>query len=347
MLLFAPSALAAEKELPENPGESSESRIIEKEYEFTSQTEAFSYNAPETAVQDGETYLRKDIRYELMETIPIMAPETKLFEETREKTGLKKKDDGAFPESLPIDTDGYKGEIPRVKIEYAEQKQPGDSKTHTAALDYGAQVLKPTPPDSLDQVIEGKKLTLKLTELKQSNERWEPNFTAYLNCGPNDLPSLETPNPAYQGYESALLPLMRLDPAQYVIRSATWAESGGGAKRMALFEVSRCVSDYSAIYELVVITPDVITYDARAAYEGELAKEVQTGEDYRVKAIVTYEAPAKPTAEPTATPESTPEPIPEPVPEPAGFPVLPVVMGGGVVVIAGVLLFLKKRKKEK
>lgn len=338
LLLLTPVAAFAE--------DNSANDTITKEYEFTSQTPVYRYDAPENITEGGVLYIRKEIKYELLETIPITETQTQVFTEIRNKDGMAKKDDDIFAKTLSIEKDGFVGEIPRVSVAYTEQKTEGASKAYTTTINYGAQVEKPTPPLTTDRIINNATVKFTFVEMKQSAAYWEPNFIAQLNCGVGDLPSLDDATPAYQGYERTLLELMRLDPHQYVIRGARWVAGKTGTSRLAEFEISRYVIDYTAIYEASIKQPDKISYDAVAKYEGELSKDMQMGSEYRVMAVVTYEPAVK--ALPTPTQSATPEPSPAPTPPPqqSNFPTVAVVAGGGVIVLAGVLLFLKKRKQQ-
>ena len=316
---------------------------IVQEYVFEGDSRSSKYTeAPREIEVKGKVYYRGDINYEVMEEKETI--EAKTFERQEPKEGMYAKDDKRFPESIEVDSDGYKGTIERKRIVYVPRKVTGRTVKHEDTYDYGYQTYIPEPLPILESLYYDKHskcevlAPLTYIGIRQVEDwHWEDNFTAeqlykgidadtYFLRDRTSL-SFDAEKPEYEGIEDRLLAQMRLDPEHYQIIDSKWltkkTKDGNVYSRQALYIMKRYVARYVASYSGTIDIPNILVYDATAFYEGELERVKIGGNKYTIKATVTY----------------TPEPPNN---------TWKWITGGCAVVLCGLvfLLIYKKRKKD-
>lgn len=297
-----------------------------EEYEFVSATEEFYYrDAPDTVRESGRVYSKTgDIKYEKIEEVPIYGvAEEEIIREITKPSMAEQKDE-VFPESITVEDEGQECVLQRQNVQWAERVEEGKVSTKTRMIDYGVHTEKPDAVTSLESTINGENMTMELKEIRQTTGwQWVPNHIADITLLVEDGIALDSDRPEWEGKEPLLLELLHLDPLHYILRSGKWTQSyNGGDMRSAEFTLDRYVANFVAIYQCEVKADDKTFYDGKALYSGKVNREVQTGVEYKVKAIVTYQAPPDPVT-PSPTPSAAVKPPESATPSQAPAP--PVV----------------------
>ncbi len=325
-----------------------QSQTIIKEYEFTTTSINFNYDAPLEIIEDGIIYTRKNIDYEIIKNETIYSIETKIFINEIIIESLTEQDDTLFECAMEINEDGYIGEISLKEIIYTERKVTGRTASHKVEYDYGLQVSKPESLSTIDVLYYDEEtnvnvlVTLPFNKLKETTKPyWENNIHVqqtyrsiyedeYLLIDGTRL-SFSSDKPQFEGMENEILNNMRLSPEKNMITDSSWIGDASIeddiTSRLASFIVNRYVTGYKAIYSGSFDIPNMLVYDATAIYESELSKQEPNGTEYTVKAIVTYEE------------------VNEVIPKGN----IPVIAGTstGVLGLCGLVFFIIKRRKKK
>lgn len=331
-------------------------KTITQEIEFTTKLTEFAYEAAEEIIEDDITYKLIDITYQVISEEELTTTLAKLFDDEVKNDGMMHKDDSIFDEEVMIEKDGYNGVIPLKEIIYTERKITERTASHTVEYDYKSQVSAPDPAPTLDVLYHDEETnidvlaTLPFVKLKKnSKSKWEDNIQVeqlyrsiyrdeYLLVDGTRL-SFNTDKPEYKGIEDKLLNQMRLDEEKYNIVDSYWINESvtaeGITTRLAGFIVNRYVTGYSAVYSGTFDIPNMLVYDAKAVYEGELTKEVDDGIEYTVVAINVYEE--------IIDPELDDETI---IDDNSLIKTI-VAAASGFIVLCGLVLLLRKRKKKR
>jgi hypothetical protein len=205
---------------------------------------------------------------------------------------------------------------------------------------------EPTPASELDVLYHDEEtncdvlVTLQFQKLRKTTiPHWEENIVVehmhrsiyeeeYLLNDGTRL-SFSESKPIYDGIEEKLLSQMGLSTSTHRIIDSEWlsetTSEDGVTSRLAGYLVERNVTGYKAIYSGTFDIPDMLVYDATVIYEGNLSKQVESGAEYTVKAIVTYEEVQEKKNNTAA-----------------------VIVGtsSGIIALCGLVVFLKQRKKK-
>ncbi len=323
-----------------------ETKTIIKEYEFTTKSEEFDYDVPETINEDEIKYILRGIEYQILNEETLYETQTETFLQEVFIEGAEKDDDSIFEDEVAIDEDGYLGSIPLKEKVYTERIVTGRTASHKVEYDFGLQSEEPTPASELDALYHDEEtncdvlVTLQFQKLKETTKPyWEENIVVehihrsiyeeeYLLNDATRL-SFSESKPTYEGIEEKLLNQMGLSTPIHKITGSEWlsktATEDGVTSRLAGYTVKRYVTGYAAIYFGTFDIPDMLVYDATAIYEGELSKQIEGGTEYTVKAIATYEE----------------------VQEKNNTAAVIVGTSSGIIALCGLVVFLRKRKEKK
>ena len=324
---------------------SDEEQMIIKEFEFKTTNEEFSYDVPNEITEDDKEYLLQSIEYEILIEEPVFETETRTFNREVFIENTEKDDISVFDETIYISEDGYEGIIPLKEIVYTERIITGRTASHEVEHDFGLQTEKPKPVPEVETLYHDVEtdcdvlVTLQFQRLKETTKpRWEGNITVecmhrsiyedeYLLNDGTKL-QYDKAQPEYKGYEETLLKQMGLVPNKARITGSRWlgatVTENDFTSRLADYTVERLVIGYAAVYTGTFDIPDMLVYDATTIYESDLLKQIETGTEYTVKAIVTYERS----------------------PEKDNTVAVVVGTGSGVIALCGLAVFLKKKKKK-
>lgn len=334
-----------------------------EEYEFISPTEHYDYReAPETIAEGGRIYKKKgDIRYELLTEMPVYQMEKVEVGRQVTKPGQNTPNDELFPLEITVQEEGQDALLKRQSVQWTQRTEEGGTTKKARSIDYGVHTEPPEGASEITAEIDGQERSLQLKEMRQATAwAWLSNHVAEVTLFEGDGIALDTSSPEWQGNEAKVLELLHLDPLRYILKGARWVQSdNGGESRKAEFVLDRYVAQFVAIYQCEIEWPDKVFHDGVAMYSGSVDKQVETAKEYKVKAIVTYEAPPDPTPSPTNTPIATANPTASPAESPTATPqapevleersAVPVVVVGGVGVAAtggAVWYFAVYRKKQ-
>ena len=322
-------------------------KTVTKEYEFTTTSEDFDYDVPETITEDETDYLLLGIEYQILNEETLYETQTETFSQEILMEGVEQDDDSIFEDEVTIDEVGYSGTIPIKEIIYSERIVTGRTASHKVEYDFGLQMEEPSPASELDAFYHDEEtncdvlVTLQFQKLKETRKpHWEANIVVehmhrsiyeneYLLNEGTRL-SFSERRPIYKGIEEKLLSQMGLSTSTHKITGSEWlsetSTEDGVTSRLAGYTVERYATGYTAIYSGTFDIPDMLVYDATAIYEGELSKQIETDTEYTVKAIVTYEEVREKKNNTAA-----------------------VIVGtsSGIIALCGLVVFLKKRKAKK
>lgn len=294
-----------------------DSENIVKEYTFTAYDKDFQYDAPKEIQEKGKKYKLKGIkRYEVLAERVYLSRDF-MYEKLTEQKVPKKK---------TFTVDGQ-----AVQLALDQENLTFTPNTQTRIVSYGNYTDIPSIPQSVRLDVSGKEVDATLLSAdKNQTTRKEP-FTAsgkFIGQAGSEYTfegvpiKLKGSTPVWEGYETAILKNLGLNPKTHTLTSGKWTSrykvEDGKTVRYAQFSGSRTrpVYNYAATYQYTL-------YAAKATYSNGLAPGT---EEYSVKAYAEY--------------------------EPSGMSTIQKILtGAGILLLAGllvlVLMAMRRRRKEK
>lgn len=233
---------------------------------------------------------------------PVYAAEEPI---TREVVGVVAPDDSLFPESIETSGTVY----PLEDIEWIERIVTRRSAHHEVEYDFGAQVGRVDPPDTLEAAyydsVTGVQVAaslglVRLVSAGTSTRGSEDEVfihtsydTAAYEVSPGVSARFDAPTPLIAGetVSNALLEALHYDPATYRLVSAVWngpvRAEGAKTAREASYTVERKAEAQRAVYGGDVALPDTVVYDGVATYRAPTVVESVVQAADRTVAAVT------------------------------------------------------------
>lgn len=265
---------------------------LDRDYEFTTDTDDFNYQENLDIEIDGKAYTAKDISYELVKTTDRKA-ETKTFENTSLED---------LPETITLD-DGTVLTLEKDSVKETVNIRQATVGTKT----WQDCQYQPEVPQTLALTAENKAgdkatvtgylVRIETEETGHTSPFKVPaKFIGDFDCQYFLVNGERVPNdpktPTFKGYEEAILKYLGLDPENFTITSGHWTSDfvpdpqTGESVRYAEFSgVVTNLIDYTAYYEerFTEDSPLYSTTDIEAVYSNGIADK-----EYTVIAHVSY-----------------------------------------------------------